>query len=55
MLKTLVAALVAALTLTGLAIASQADTYKLSAKMKAGSVVPKPTGVPAAATGLFTG
>jgi hypothetical protein len=55
MLKTLVAALVAALTLTGLAIASQADTFKLSAKMKAGSEVPKPTGVPAAATGLFTG
>ena len=49
---------VAALTLglAGMALASsQGDTYKLTARLKAGSEVPKPAGVPAAATGLFTG
>ncbi len=44
------------LGLAGMALASsQGDMYKLAAKLKAGSEVPKPTGVPAAATGLFTG
>jgi hypothetical protein len=54
MLKALGAAIVAALVLTGLAIASaQSETYKFSAKLTAGAEVPKPTGVPAAATGRF--
>jgi len=56
MVKALVAVVVATLGLAGIALASsQGDTYKLTAKLKAGSEVPKPTGVPAAATGLFTG
>ncbi len=56
MVKALVALIVATLGLAGLALASsQGETYKLTAKLKAGSEVPKPTGVPAAATGLFTG
>ena len=54
MLKGIVVA-VAALTLTGMAFASQADTYKLRAAIRPGSEVPKPKGVPATATGLFTG
>jgi hypothetical protein len=54
MLKALGAAMVAALVLTGLAIASsQSETYKFNAKLTAGAEVPKPTGVPAAATGRF--
>lgn len=56
MLKTVVIGLVAGLALTGVAIASsQGETYKLNAVMKAGSEVPKPLGVPATATGRFTG
>jgi hypothetical protein len=56
MLKTIVAALVGALLFSGLALAgSQSETYKLSAKLTAGAEVPKPKGVPAAATGTFTG
>jgi uncharacterized protein with FMN-binding domain len=56
MLKAIGAALAAALVLTGLAIASpQSETYKLNAKLTARAEVPKPTGVPAAATGRFTG
>ena len=55
MLRGLVVAIVA-LTVTGMALASsQADTYKLRAAIRAGAEVPKPTGVPASATGLFTG
>ncbi len=56
MLKTLGVAVAAALVLTGLALAAaQGETYKLNATMKAGSEVPTPKGVPANATGLFTG
>jgi hypothetical protein len=50
------AAAVIALTLAGLApAAGQKDTYKLTATLKAGSEVPKPTGVRQGATGTFTG
>lgn len=56
MLKVIVALTVAALALTGLAFAAaQKETYKLSASLKAGSEVPKPTGVPTSAAGRFTG
>jgi len=56
MSKTLIAALVGALALSGIAAAaSSSETYKLNAKLTAGAEVPKPTGVPAAATGKFTG
>lgn len=56
MLRGIVVAAVAALTLTGVALASsQADTYKLRAAIRPGSEIPKPAGVPAGATGLFTG
>jgi len=55
-LRTLVAAVGVALVLTGLASASsQADTYKLTATMKARAEVPRPTGLPAGANGHFTG
>jgi hypothetical protein len=54
MLKTFGAALVVALTLVGLATAaSQSETYKFKAKLTAAAEVPKPTGVPAGATGQF--
>src|SRR5262245_46609147 len=54
MLKTLGAALVVALTVVGLATASsQSETYKFKTKLTAGAEVPKPTGVPAGATGQF--
>jgi CHRD domain-containing protein len=54
--RTLVAAAGVALVLTGLASAApQADTYKLAAAMTGRAEVPKPTGVPAGAKGLFTG
>jgi hypothetical protein len=54
--RTLVAAAGVALVLTGLASAApQADTYKLTATMKARAEVPRPTGVPAGANGHFTG
>jgi hypothetical protein len=60
MLKGIAAALVAVtatgLALTGLAGAStQKDTYTLRAALTVGAEVPKPTGVPATAKGLFTG
>jgi hypothetical protein len=58
MLKTTILALAAALTLSGVALGAASkvgETYKLSATLKAGAEVPKPTGVPAAATGAFTG
>jgi hypothetical protein len=54
MLRVLGAALGAALVLSGLAAASQTDTYKFSSKLTAGAEVPKPTGIPASATGTFT-
>jgi hypothetical protein len=54
--KTLAFALVAAFALVGAALAaSQKDTYSLSATLKGRSEVPKPVGVPAGATGRFTG
>ena len=56
MLRSLVVAAVAGLALTGLAAgATQKGTYTLTANLKARSEVPKPTGVPAGAVGLFTG
>jgi hypothetical protein len=54
--KTLVTLAVAALVLAGLAVAApQADTYTVTASLRARSEVPKPRGVPAGAVGLFTG
>jgi hypothetical protein len=53
--------LLAGLTITTLALAGlaagapQKDTYTLTANLRARSEVPKPTGVPRGATGLFTG
>jgi hypothetical protein len=45
-----------ALVLVGLASAApQADTYNLTANLKARFEVPRPTGVPAGAVGLFKG
>jgi hypothetical protein len=56
MLKTIGAVAVLALALAGLAFAAvQKDSYRVSASLKAGSEVPKPKGVPAGATGGFTG
>jgi hypothetical protein len=56
MLKPIAAAFGAALMVAGLASAApQNDTYKLTANLKARFEVPKPLGVPAGATGLFTG
>jgi hypothetical protein len=56
MLKTFGAVAVAALAVAGLATgATQRDTYTLTANLKARFEVPKPTGVPAGAIGLFTG
>ena len=50
-----VLALTAALAGGGLAAAGKQGTVKLSAKLTAAREVPKPKGVPAAATGTFTG
>jgi hypothetical protein len=45
-----------AFALAGVALAGQqANTWKLSSTLKASAEVPKPTGVPAGATGTFTG
>ena len=56
MKRTLIVVAAAALVLAGLALAaSQKDTYNLTANLRARSEVPKPTGVPAGAVGLFTG
>ena len=56
MTKVVGAVAVIALAFAGLALAaSQGDTYGVSAKLKAGSEVPKPSGVPSGATGTFTG
>lgn len=55
-MKTLTAVGIAAFALAGVALAGQqANTWKLSATLKASAEVPKPTGVPAGATGTFTG
>ena len=48
-------ALAAALAAGGLAAVGKEATFKLSAKLTAAREVPKPKGVPAAATGTFTG
>ena len=50
-----VLALAAALAAGGLAAVQKVGTFKLSAKLTAAREVPKPKGVPAAATGTFTG
>ena len=56
MLKALGVAVAAALAVVGLALAApQKETYNLTANLKARTEVPKPTGVPTGATGLFTG
>ena len=56
MKRTLTAAAAATLVLAGLALATpQKDTYNLTANLRARFEVPKPTGVPTGAVGLFTG
>jgi len=50
-----VLALTATLAAGGLAAVRKEGTFKLSAKLTAAREVPKPKGVPAAATGTFTG
>lgn len=47
-------AVATALVLVGIAGAAPADTYNLTANVRARFEVPKPTGVPAGAVGLFT-
>ena len=55
MTRTLTAAAAATLVLAGLALATpQKDTYNLTANLRARFEVPKPTGVPTRAVGLFT-
>ena len=55
-MRRLVVAAGVALVLTGLASAApQADTYNLNATLKARFEVPRPTGVPVGANGLFKG
>jgi CHRD domain len=56
MKKALGAVVLVALAFAGIALAAaQGDSYKVSATLKARTEVPKPTGVPAGATGSFTG
>lgn len=56
MAQALGAMMALALVLVGLALAAPGkDTYNLTATLKARFEVPKPTGVPAGATGLLTG
>jgi len=61
MRKTLGVGAATALGLVGFALAGfalaapQRDTFKVTANLKARFEVPKPTGVPTGATGLFTG
>jgi hypothetical protein len=56
MFKMIGAVVVIALAFAGFALAaSKGDSYGVSANLKARSEVPKPTGVPAGATGTFTG
>jgi CHRD domain-containing protein len=50
-----VVVLTAALAAAGFAAVEKEGTYKLSSKLTAGREVPKPKGVPAKATGTFTG
>jgi CHRD domain len=55
-LRVLGAVSVGALAFAGLGLAaSQGDSYAVKASLNAGSEVPKPSGVPAGATGKFTG
>lgn len=56
MTRMLGVAAAAALAVAGLALAApQKGTYNLTANLKARFEVPKPTGVPTGAVGLFTG
>ena len=56
MKKAIGAVALVALAFAGVALAAaQGDSYKVSATLKARTEVPKPTGVPAGATGSFTG
>jgi CHRD domain len=56
MQKAIGAVALVALAFAGIALAAaQGDSYKVSATLKARTEVPKPTGVPAGATGSFTG
>jgi hypothetical protein len=56
MVKSLLAAVAAALVFAGLAFSSsQRDTFTLTANLKARSEVPKPARVPVGASGLFRG
>jgi hypothetical protein len=56
MTKAFGAVALAALAFAGVALAmTQGDSYKVSTTLRARAEVPKPTGVPAAATGSFTG
>jgi hypothetical protein len=55
MFKTIGTVAVIALAIAGLATAATAsETYKFKARLTPGAEVPKPTGVPAMATGTFT-
>jgi hypothetical protein len=55
-MRTILVAAAAGLVLVGLAAAApQKDTFNLTANLRARFEVPKPTGVPAGAVGLFTG
>jgi hypothetical protein len=56
MLRAVIAAAVVGLAVAGLAAAAPAknDTYRFKATLTAGAEVPKPKGVPASATGIFT-
>ena len=56
MKKAIGAVAVVALVFAGIALAAaQGDSYKVSATLKARTEVPKPTSVPAGATGSFAG
>jgi hypothetical protein len=56
MKKTIGAVALVALVFAGVALAAaQKDSYRVSSTLKARSEVPKPTGVPAGASGSFTG
>ena len=56
MKKTIGAVALVALVLSGIALAAaQKDSYKVSSTLKARTEVPRPSGVPAGATGGFTG
>ncbi len=56
MFRTIGVFAIVALAFAGFAFAAaQGDSYKVSANLKARSEVPRPKGVPAGATGSFTG